>query len=80
LTVTSFFDYGDGGILEDVGSVAFTGAEKDERVVVELMEIAFRVTGLRISSEGASKDPLEGSILLSPVVSEIRKDFVSHYF
>jgi hypothetical protein len=70
--ITSIIEDDDGDILEDVGSVAFAGAEKDERVFVELSKIAFGIMGLRISSEGASKEPLGGSILLSPVVSEIR--------
>jgi hypothetical protein len=45
--------------------------KKNERVFVELTIIAFGVMGLQISSEGASKEPLGGSFLLSPVVSQI---------
>jgi hypothetical protein len=52
-TITSIIEDDDGDIHKDVGGVAFAGAEKDERVFVELTKIAFGIIGLRISSEGA---------------------------
>jgi len=52
-TITSIIEDDDGDILEDVRSEVFAGAEKYERVFVELTKIAFGIMGLRISSEGA---------------------------
>jgi hypothetical protein len=71
--VTASFEDGTGTAREDVGSVAVAGADEGERIFVELRKIAFEVVGLQLSSKsGLTEAALTGSVLLSPVVSEIR--------
>jgi hypothetical protein len=66
--ITASFGDGTGMLRKDFGSVAVAGADEGERIFVELRKTAFEVVGLQISSVAA----LAGSVLLSPVVSEIR--------